>query len=48
MGRPNPRHGKGRGRLRTSPKFIKRHRKKPKSLTELIVKPWFPEDEKED
>jgi len=48
MGRPNPRHGKGRGRLKDNSKVLKPVKQKTKSKEELTVTPWFPEDEKED
>lgn len=47
MGRPNPRHGKGRGRIRTQNKFVKQTKQKTKRDTELNVTPWFPEDEED-
>ena len=45
MGRPNPRHGKGRGRIRKQNKLVKQVKQKTKRDTELNVTPWFPEDE---
>ena len=48
MGRPNPRHGKGRGRIKHNSNSAKRVKQAIKKDTELTVTPWFPEDEKED
>jgi len=45
MGRPNPRHGKGRGRLKRNYKEEKPIKQKTRSREELTVTPWFPEDE---
>lgn len=47
MGRPNPRHGKGRGRIKDNSRPPKRVKQKTKSSVELTVTPWFPEDEEE-
>lgn len=44
MGRPNPRHAKGRGRLKNKAK-TKPSNKKRHSDTELIVTPWYNEEE---
>lgn len=48
MGRPNPRHGKGRGRIKNSSRPTKRVKQKIKNDTELTVTPWFPKNEEED
>jgi len=48
MGRPNPRHGRGRGNLKAKPQKSKRGKQQIKNSTELTVTPWFPEDEEED
>mgnify|MGYP000583799878 CR=1 FL=1 len=48
MGRPNPRHGKGRGRIKNTSRIEKPLKRKIKNDLELRVTPWYPENEEKD